>query len=156
MNEYRTIEVDFSDGVDRRDVEPADVEDAINIDMAKELADADRFAHRENAKVLVLRGRGPAFSAAPNVAAPPMTRTRDLRRRSDQRARADAEALRSIGNAAMVKIAQVHGHCVGAGLVLASMCDRGSPAATPSSPSQLAFGTPFSIGRSVPGLTLSG
>lgn len=149
MNEYRTIEVDFSDGVIDVTLNRPDRLNAINIDMAEELAEAaDRFAHRENAKVLVLRGAGRAFNAGADVGstADDANGETSVAARINGHARMQ-KALASIETLPVVKIAQVHGHCVGAGLVLASMCElRIAGSDAQFSVPELAFGIPFSMG----------
>lgn len=79
------------------------------------------FDARSDVRVVVVRGEGRVFSAGADVSAfepdvPEHQRTyawRDAGRRM-----ADAiEAMRAIA------IAQIHGHCVGGGLVLAAACD---------------------------------
>jgi enoyl-CoA hydratase/carnithine racemase len=143
---FETVDVRFSDGV--IDVElqrPASL-NALNHQLADELvaATAD-FAARPDAKVLVLRGAGRAFCAGADVgvadAVTPSAYDQVLGHQRMQSVFGTFERL------PVVKIAQVHGHCVGAGFVLAAMCELriASPDAQFSIP-ELDFGIPFSMG----------
>lgn len=146
---WETINVDFSDGV--IDVElnrPARL-NAINLQMATELLEATRpLARRDDAKVMVLRGAGQAFCAGADVGA--VTEAVDeagsVTAQINEHAQM-AELLTTIEKLPVAKVAQVHGHCVGAGLLLASMCELkvAGHDATFSVP-ELAFGIPFSMG----------
>lgn len=80
---------------------------------------ARRLDHMPAVKVVVISGRGRAFSAGADLASfaaqggPPPREAADAGRRM-----ADAiEAMRA------VTIARLHGHCVGGALVLAAACD---------------------------------
>jgi enoyl-CoA hydratase/carnithine racemase len=143
---FETLEVRFADGV--IDVElqrPASL-NAISQQLADELVEATAgLAHRPDAKVLVLRGAGRAFCAGADVgvadAVTPSAYDQVIGHQRMQSAFTAFERL------PVAKIAQVHGHCVGAGFVLAAMCELriASPDAQFSIP-ELDFGIPFSMG----------
>ena len=87
-----------------------------------ELATAARwFDTRREVKVVVVGGRGRAFSAGADVSA--------FGERGSEAGdvRADADAGRLMADAveamSAVTIARLHGHCVGGGVVLAAACD---------------------------------
>lgn len=90
-----------------------------------ELADAARYLDSmPEVKVVVVSGRGRAFSAGADLAAfrtsdgsaPPASASRE----AADAGRRMAEAVESMR---AVTVAKVHGHCVGGGLVLAAACD---------------------------------
>jgi len=88
----------------------------------RELAQAARwFDERAQVKVVVLAGAGRAFSSGADVSVfagedPGVA----VRREAADAGRLMAEAIESMS---AVTIAQVHGHCVGGGVVLAAACD---------------------------------
>ncbi len=101
----------------------------LSTETLHELAEAAAwFDQRPEVKVVVVSGRGRAFSAGadvsvfsgpdPGVAA--------------QRAAADAGRLMADAVESMraVTVARIHGHCVGGGVVLAAACDLRVAAAT--------------------------
>ena len=94
----------------------------LSTDTLHELADAARwFDERLDVKVVVVSGRGRAFSSGADVSAfagaDPGAPAR--------RAAADAgrEMAQAIESMRAVTIARLHGHCVGGGVVLAAACD---------------------------------
>src|SRR5512144_245697 len=82
------------------------------------------FDAQPDLKVVVVAGRGRAFSAGADVAAFAEAAAAGERPRSP---REDADAGRLAADAlermAAVTVAKIHGHCVGGGLVLAGACD---------------------------------
>ena len=96
---------------------------ALRPETLRELAEAAAWLNTQpELKVVVIAGRGRAFSAGADI---------DV---FDELAGADPGALRAAADAgrlmadamervAAVTIAKVHGHCVGGGLVLAAACD---------------------------------
>jgi enoyl-CoA hydratase/carnithine racemase len=83
------------------------------------VAAARWFDARPDVKVVVVAGRGRAFSAGADLAAFAADDAGPSREAADAgRRMADAvEAMRA------VTVARLHGHCVGGGLVLAAACD---------------------------------
>lgn len=93
----------------------------------RELAEAARwFDTRPDLKVVVVAGRGRAFSAGADVAAFGGA-SAGLGERDAWSARQEADAGRLMADALermeAVTIAKIRGHCVGGGLVLAAACD---------------------------------
>ena len=94
----------------------------LSVETLTELSEAARWFDRHpDLKVVIVAGRGRAFSAGADVSAfaggsggPPSPREA-----------ADAGRLMAdaIERMAAVTIAKLHGHCVGGGLVLAAACD---------------------------------
>jgi enoyl-CoA hydratase/carnithine racemase len=146
VSTFETLDVRFEDGV--IDVElqrPASL-NAINRQLADELVAATAgLAARSDAKVLVLRGAGRAFCAGADVGvADVVTPSAYDQVLGHQRMQSVFAAFERLP---VAKIAQVHGHCVGAGFVLAAMCELriASEDARFSIP-ELDFGIPFSMG----------
>lgn len=146
---YRTLNIDVHGGVVDLELNRPAKLNAISADMADELADvARRIAGSEDAKVLLLRGAGRAFSAGADVGDATATtgKATSVSAQLARHARMQ-EALELVGALPVVKIAQIHGHCVGAGLVLATMCElRIASTDARFSVPELAFGLPFSMG----------
>lgn len=90
-----------------------------------ELVEAARFFDsRPEVKVVVVSGRGRAFSAGADLAAfsagDSSAPSAGATRQAADAGRRMAEALESMR---AVTVARLHGHCVGGGLVLAAACD---------------------------------
>lgn len=85
------------------------------------IAAARWFDARPEVKVVVIGGRGRAFSAGADLAAfvDPADDAAATREAADA-GRRMADAVEAMG---AVTIARLHGHCVGGGLVLAAACD---------------------------------
>lgn len=147
MSDFETLTAESSDGIIDIELNRPNQLNAISSQMAAELSAAtSEFASKDDARVLIIRGAGRAFSAGADVggAADQATATvpRQLAEHSDMQ-----EAIAAIEKLPVVKIAEVHGHCVGAGLVLASMCEiRIASTDAKFSIPELAFGIPFSMG----------
>lgn len=94
----------------------------LSFETLRELAEAAVwFDRRPEVKVVVVTGRGRAFSAGADVSAftggePPVAAIREA---ADQ-GRLMAEAIESMR---AVTVAGIRGHCIGGGLVLAAACD---------------------------------
>ena len=85
-----------------------------------ELAAAARwFDEQDEVRVVIVGGRGRAFSAGADLDGFPATGDARLRQAADA-GRLMAEALEAMR---AITIARVHGWCVGGGLVLAAACD---------------------------------
>lgn len=142
-----TIDVSFDEGLIQVQLNRPDRLNAISPDLAEELVErVVPLGEHPDARVLVVSGAGRAFCAGADVAA--ATGNGDLSVADSIAAHARMQqALDSFAAMPVVKIAQVHGHCVGAGLVLASMCElRIAAADAKFSIPELAFGIPFSMG----------
>lgn len=88
--------------------------------MLREIAAAARRfdADHPEVRVVVVSGRGAAFSAGADLTA--FSATEGVSREDADAGRLMAEALEEM---AAITIAKVHGWCVGGGLVLAAACD---------------------------------
>jgi enoyl-CoA hydratase/carnithine racemase len=92
----------------------------------REIAEAARwFDTHPELKVVVVAGRGRAFSAGADVAAFAGSQGQQGRHPRSPRDRADAgrRMADALERMEAVTIAKLHGHCVGGGLVLAAACD---------------------------------
>lgn len=98
---------------------------AQNPALLKELEAAFASAAADpDVRVIVLSGQGPAFSAGHDLAEPSYDRKRyTYQSRLDMERALFVDTLLGIRNLPKPTIAQVHGHCVAAGLMLACMCD---------------------------------
>ena len=96
---------------------------ALRPETLRELAEAAAWLNTQpELKVVVVAGRGRAFSAGADVGAFAGRAGADP---GELRAAADAGRLMAdaFERIAAVTIAKIHGHCVGGGLVLAAACD---------------------------------
>lgn len=96
---------------------------ALRLETLRELAEAAAWLNTQpDLKVVLVAGRGRAFSAGADVGAFAARGGEDP---GAFRAAADAGRLMAdaLERVAAVTIAKVHGHCVGGGLVLAAACD---------------------------------
>ncbi|MGB6426066.1 MAG: enoyl-CoA hydratase/isomerase family protein [Solirubrobacterales bacterium] len=92
-------------------------------DTLRDLAEAARwFNSNPDLKVVVVAGRGRAFSSGADVTAFAGSTAKDAwnRRRDADAGRVMADALEEM---TAVTIAKIHGHCIGGGVVLAGACD---------------------------------
>lgn len=103
----------------------------------------EQFAHRADARVLVLSGEGRAFCAGFDVS---QERTEDIRETWIASERL-ARAYGALESAPVLKIAKVQGFAMGAGLILSTMCELryAAPDAVFGVP-ELDLGIPFSLG----------
>lgn len=144
-HQFDTLGVDFGDGIVEVTLDRPEQLNAISLTMAQELRTvASDYGHHPDARVMVFRGSGPAFCAGFDVSTVP----------ADTSARAMwlqnsgfQSAFTAIAAAPVVRIARLHGHVVGAGLLLAATCELryGDPSTTLSVP-ELDMGIPFSLG----------
>jgi enoyl-CoA hydratase/carnithine racemase len=81
------------------------------------------FDAQPDLKVVVVAGRGRAFSAGADVAAFAETAAAGSTRSPREDADAGRLAADALERMAAVTVAKIHGHCVGGGLVLAAACD---------------------------------
>ena len=119
---FETIEVDASGAVGTIALNRPEKLNPLSVLTLRELAEAARsFDARPEVKVVVVCGRGRAFSAGADVSvfaagAPSV---------AEQRAAADAGRLmaEAVERMRAVTVARIQGHCVGGGVVLAAACD---------------------------------
>ncbi len=93
---------------------------ALSTQLLKEVAEAARwFDEQADVRVVIVGGRGRAFSGGADLAGFPALDDANLRDAADA-GRQMAEALESMN---ALTIARIQGWCVGGGLVLAAACD---------------------------------
>ncbi|HEX5225530.1 MAG TPA: enoyl-CoA hydratase/isomerase family protein [Solirubrobacteraceae bacterium] len=122
MTAFETVELDAAGAVGTIALNRPEKLNPLSTATLRELAAAARwFDERPAVKVVVVCGRGRAFSAGADVSVfaegAPST--------AEQRSAADAGRLMAESIEAMraVTVARIHGHCVGGGVVLAAACD---------------------------------
>jgi enoyl-CoA hydratase/carnithine racemase len=119
----------------------------LSAETLAELAEAARwFEERPQVKVVVVAGRGRAFSSGADVSVFADTAPADTasRRAGADLGRVMAEAIEGMR---ALTIAQIHGHCVGGGVVLAAACDlRVAGANTRFSIPEVDLGIPLAWG----------
>ena len=117
---YSTLEVSAEGAIGRIWLNRPKSLNALSIELLTELADAARyFDSQSQIRTVIIAGRGRAFCAGADLQGFPQLDDAGLRAAADAgRVMADAlEAMQA------VTIAQIHGWCVGGGLVLAAACD---------------------------------
>lgn len=148
--ELTTLSVELDGPVGRIWLDRPDKLNPLSTTTLEEIATAARwFDGQPEARVVVIGGRGRAFSAGADLrsfAAPADGSGDDA-----ASPRTDADAGRRMADAieAMecVTIARLHGHCVGGGVVLASACDlRVAAAGTRFSIPEVDLGIPLTWG----------
>lgn len=144
-NSYETINITVDGGVITFQLNRPDRLNALSLQMIEELHRAALdFLYRKDARVLVIKGSGRAFSAGYDI-----NTTRDDVEFRDQWISATkmSEAFRAIETAPVVRVAQLQGHVVGAGLLLAALCDlRYATKDARFFVPELDMGIPFSYG----------
>jgi enoyl-CoA hydratase/carnithine racemase len=145
---FTTIEVEAADDRGAIWLARPDKLNPLGADTLHELAAAARwFDDRPHVKVVVVGGRGRAFSAGADVSvfAGPDPGVAAQRSAADA-GRAMAEAVEAM---TAVTVARIHGHCVGGGVVLAAACDlRIAAAGTRFSIPEVDLGIPRAWGGS--------
>ena len=123
--EYETIKVEKIEAVCRITLNRPAKRNAQNPTLINEMDAAfSEAATDANIRVIILTGEGPAFSAGHDLEYPGYDRRRyTLESRLDMERQLFVEKMLRIRNLPKPTIAQVHGHCVAAGLMLACMCD---------------------------------
>jgi enoyl-CoA hydratase/carnithine racemase len=119
---FSTIEAQTEGALGRLTLNRPEKLNPLSLRTLGELADAARwFDERDDVKVVIVSGRGRAFSAGADVGsfAEAAQGTRPAREAADA-GRVMAEAVESMR---AVTIASIRGHCVGGGVVLAAACD---------------------------------
>ena len=117
---FEFLEVEAEGPIGRIWLNRPDRLNALSVAVLRELtAAAEWFDSHESVRAVVLAGRGRTFSAGADLDGFPTLQDADLRAAADA-GRRMAEALEGMR---AVLIAQIHGWCVGGGLVLAAACD---------------------------------
>jgi enoyl-CoA hydratase/carnithine racemase len=117
---FTTLEVNAEGAIGSLWLNRPECLNALSTTVLQELAEAARwFDQRQEVRVVVVGGRGRAFSAGADLDGFPALEDAGVREAADAgRIMADAlEGMRA------VSIARLHGWCVGGGLVLAAACD---------------------------------
>ncbi len=139
-----TLTTEFEGSVGRLTLDRPDSLNPLSFTGLDELVEAARaFDARPEVKVVVVTGRGRAFSAGMDLSS--------FSGQPDRDPRAGAEAGRAMVEAVeamrAVTIAAVHGHCVGGGVLLAMACDlRIAAASTRFSIPEVDLGVPLTWG----------
>lgn len=123
---YETIKVDVVEGIIHRvRMNRPQKRNAQNPTLLNELDAAVGVAAADpDVRVIVLSGEGPAFSAGHDLEYPGFDRRQyTYHTRLDMERRLFVDTMLRLRNVPKPTIAQVHGHCVAAGLMLACMCD---------------------------------
>lgn len=138
-----TLKVSINEGVIDLQMNRPDKLNAINSTFLSDLHRAiDEFAHRGDARVLVLSGAGKSFCAGFDVS---QEREGDIRENWIASERL-ARVYGALESAPVMKIARVQGFAMGAGLILSTMCELryATPDAVFGVP-ELDLGIPFSM-----------
>lgn len=137
--------VSIDDGIVRLRLNRPERLNALSLEMGSDISYAVKnYAYRSDAKVMIISGEGRSFCAGHDLGAPWRAETaRDRLLEYSQ----FQQMFLDIERAPVVKIAQVHGHAVGGGLVLPALCELryASPDAA-LRVSELDLGAPFSMG----------
>ena len=127
---WETIIYERIDNIAKISLNRPETHNAQNVQLIKELDEAMRGAEKDtNIRVIILAGKGPSFSSGHDL--------KGLAERSqegvklyptlEEQMRFEQEFFvdkcLAIRNLPKPTIAQVHGHCIAAGYMLASMCD---------------------------------
>lgn len=117
---FKNLEVRVDDQIGYLWLNRPDRLNALSTALLEEVVNACRwFDEQKNVRVVIVGGRGRAFSSGADLAGFPSLDDPSLREAADA-GRRMAEALE---NMQALAIARIHGWCVGGGLVLAAACD---------------------------------
>ncbi len=117
---FETLEVSADGPLGRLWLNRPDRLNALSTQLLRELVDAAHwFDNHQDVRVVIVAGRGRAFSGGADLAGFPDLKDPGLRDAADA-GRRMAEALEGMR---ALSIARLHGWCVGGGLVLAAACD---------------------------------
>lgn len=118
---FETLQVDFADGIIEITLNRPDRLNAISLTMAEEIRTVVReYGFHPDARVVVLRGQGRAFCSGFDVTTQPDDAT--ARGMWLQYRNVDS-AIKAFAGAPVVRIAQLHGHVVGGGILISSECE---------------------------------
>ena len=131
MPDYKCIKYEIKDNIGWVTLNRPDKLNAINDDMLFELDNMFELAEQDlDVKVVVIKGAGKAFSVGADLSGvntdeimPPGPKHKVSSKASLEAARRRSRRWEYIFNVCKPTIAQVHGHCLGAGLYLAMACD---------------------------------
>jgi enoyl-CoA hydratase/carnithine racemase len=117
---YSNLEISTDGAIGRIWLNRPERLNALSLELLNELTAAARyFDDQEQVRVVIVAGRGRAFSAGADLQGFPLLDDPGVRTAADA-GRKMADALEDMR---AVTIAQIHGWCVGGGLVLAAACD---------------------------------
>ena len=117
---YETLDVSLNGGIGTLWLNRPEKLNALSQQTLRELADSARwFNEQSETRVVIVGGRGKAFSAGADLSEFPVAHERGARDAADM-GRMMAEAIEGM---TALTIARLHGWCVGGGLVLAAACD---------------------------------
>jgi len=141
--EFLTVEVDGYLGRLTMDRTPRN---ALNLGLQRELAAAAAWFDETDVRVVILSGAGESFTVGADLSLLEGLYDDRVRLRLD-----DADAGRVMGDAIAsmraLTIAQIHGHCIGGGIVIAAACDlRVAAEGTVFSIPEAAIGIPLAWG----------
>lgn len=144
------LDIEIADRIAWVTLNRPDALNAINHEMTTELVErVVPLGEGGDVRAVIVRGAGRAFCAGADVGDASGAVAAEAVSAAEQVAghARTQRALEAFAAMPIVKVAQVHGHCVGAGFVLAAMCELRivSEDARFSIP-ELDFGLPFSMG----------
>ncbi len=117
---FETLRVEADGAVGRLTLDRPEKLNPLSVAALREIADAARWLDAQpGVKVVIVRGAGRSFSAGADLASFSGAPELSIRDAADL-GRRMADALEAIDALA---IAQIHGWCVGGGVVLAAACD---------------------------------
>ena len=117
---YENLEVEVQAGIGTLWLNRPEKLNALSRQTLRELADAARwFNDQQEVRVVIVGGRGKAFSSGADLSGFPNANERGAREAADT-GRVMAEAIENMN---ALTIARIQGWCVGGGLVLAAACD---------------------------------
>lgn len=119
-NQFSTLTIEVTGSIGRLRLNRPNKLNALSLELLQEITRAAIwFDNQDQIRSVIISGNGDAFCAGADLAGFPEVSDANVRAAADAgRIMADAvEAMQAI------TIAQIHGWCVGGGLVLASACD---------------------------------
>ena len=115
---YETITATIDDGVGRLTLDQPEKLNPLGTNTLQDIIDATTWFNKENAGVVIISGKGRAFTSG-----------FDLREFSNKEttgrdgAALGREMADAVDRMKPITIASLHGYCIGGGVVLASACD---------------------------------
>lgn len=118
--EFQFLKTSITDSIGRLKLNRPNNLNALSLGLLKEIiAAAKWFDQQDNVRVVIVSGEGKAFSAGADLEGFPGSADSKVREAADA-GRLMAEAVEQMR---AITIAEIHGWCVGGGLVLAAACD---------------------------------